>query len=61
MTPDQFRAELTALNLTQRAAAKALGINERTARRYATQGVSETAAMRVRLHLQALRAAKTLS
>ena len=40
MTPDQYRAAIAALNLSQVGAAKALGINIRTSRRYAKTGVS---------------------
>lgn len=35
MTPADFRAALARAGLTQRGAARALGINERTVRRYA--------------------------
>ena len=36
MTPDAFRQALTRLNLSQVAAAKALGISARSVRRYAS-------------------------
>ena len=39
MTPTAYRAAIAALNLSQVGAAKALGINERTSRRYAANGV----------------------
>jgi hypothetical protein len=41
MTPDTYRARIAALNLSQRAAARVLGINERTSRRYALRGVPD--------------------
>jgi DNA-binding transcriptional regulator YiaG len=36
MTPDQYRAAIEQLGLTQVAAAKLLGVDERTSRRWAT-------------------------
>ncbi len=39
MTPETYRATIAALGLSQVGAAKALGINERTSRRYARDGV----------------------
>lgn len=36
MTPDEYRAALSAVGLTQQAAAKLFGAGERTARRWAT-------------------------
>lgn len=41
MTPDTYRAALAALNLSQRAAARVIGVNERTSRTYAAHGVPE--------------------
>lgn len=41
MTSDKYRAAITALNLSQRAAAKVIGIHERTSRKYAAHGVPE--------------------
>jgi len=41
MTPDNYRAAIAALNLSQRAAAKVIGVNERTSRTYAAHGVPE--------------------
>jgi hypothetical protein len=41
MTPDTYRAAIAALNLSQRAAAKVIGVNERTSRTYAAHGVPE--------------------
>jgi len=51
MNADEFRATIAALNLTQRAAGKALGVNERTSRRYATTGVPASVEQRVRMQL----------
>lgn len=39
MTPEIYRAEIAALELSQRAAARIIGIDERTSRRYAKLGV----------------------
>lgn len=41
MTPDTYRAAIAALNLSQRAAARVIGVNERTSRTYAARGVPE--------------------
>jgi hypothetical protein len=41
MTPDTYRAAIAALNLSQRAAARVIGVNERTSRTYAAHGVPE--------------------
>jgi hypothetical protein len=41
MTPDAYRAAIAALNLSQRAAARVIGVNERTSRTYAAHGVPE--------------------
>lgn len=41
MTSNQYRAGIAALGLSQVGAAKALGIGERTSRRYASEGVPE--------------------
>jgi hypothetical protein len=37
----EYRDRIAALNLSQRAAARVLGINERTSRRYALKGVPD--------------------
>lgn len=39
MTPDEYRTAIAALKLSQRAAARVLGVDERTSRRYALKGV----------------------
>jgi hypothetical protein len=41
MTPDNYRFAIAALNLSQRAAARVIGVNERTSRTYAANGVPE--------------------
>jgi hypothetical protein len=41
VTPDTYRASIAALNLSQRAAARVIGVNERTSRTYAAHGVPE--------------------
>jgi len=41
MTPANYRTAIAALNLSQRAAAKVIGVNERTSRTYAAHGVPE--------------------
>jgi len=41
MKAETYRARIAALNLSQRAAARVLGINERTSRRYALRGVPD--------------------
>lgn len=53
MTPDQYRQALADIGLSQRRAAKLLGINERTSRRYAERGVPGFASERVRQALAA--------
>lgn len=49
MTPIQYRAALAKLNLTQVGAARLLGVNEATSRRWARFGVTGTAATVLRL------------
>jgi len=49
MTATQYRAALRRLGLTQVGAAKLLGIGERTARRWAQEGVEGTAVILLRL------------
>lgn len=52
MTPTDYRASILALNLSQVRAAKALGINERTSRRYAQLGAPH----HIQLALEGLKA-----
>lgn len=49
MTANQYRAVLNRLGLTQAAAATLLQIGERTARRWAREGVEGTAVIVLRL------------
>jgi len=53
MTPDTYRATIAALNLSQRAAAKVIGIDERTSRKYAKNGVPERSVPFVKSKLDA--------
>lgn len=53
MNRDQYRAEIAALNLSQRAAARVIGIHERTSRKYAAHGVPEKHSAWVREKLKA--------
>lgn len=39
MSPQDYKSVIAALNLSQRAAARLIGIDERTSRRYAKLGV----------------------
>jgi hypothetical protein len=41
MNAPEYRVAIAALNLSQRAAARVIGVNERTSRTYAAQGVPE--------------------
>lgn len=41
MMNTDYRAAIAALNLSQRAAARVIGVNERTSRTYAAHGVPE--------------------
>lgn len=41
MTRDEYRALIAEAGLSQRQAAKAIGVNERTSRRYAIKGVPD--------------------
>jgi hypothetical protein len=41
MNSTDYRAAIAALNLSQRAAARVIGVNERTSRTYAAHGVPE--------------------
>ncbi len=49
MTAKQYRAALADLGLTQVAAARLLGVNDATSRRWAAHGVTGTAAILLRL------------
>lgn len=49
MTPDQYRAILEKLGLTQLGAARLLDVNERTSRRWAEHGVTGMGAILLRL------------
>ncbi len=49
MTANQYRAALTRLDLTQVGAARLLGVNDATSRRWARFGVTGTAAVLLRL------------
>ena len=51
MTPDEYRAALQALGLTQVAAGRLLGVSPRTAQEYALKGPSGPAAFAMRLLL----------
>lgn len=49
MTSQQYRDALAVLGLTQVGAARLLGVNEATSRRWAAHGVTGTAAILLRL------------
>lgn len=51
MTPDEYRATLKALGLTQIGAGRLLGVSARTAQEYASTGPSGPAALAMRLLL----------
>lgn len=51
MTPDEYRAALKALGLTQVGAGKMMGVSARTAQEYAAKGPSGPAAFVMRLLL----------
>ena len=51
MTPDEYRAALKALGLTQVGAGKLMGVSPRTAQTYASEGPSGPAAFAIRLLL----------
>lgn len=54
MNTDEYRSAIAALGLSQVGAAKALGIHERTSRRYALKGVPEKHSAWLREKLTAL-------
>lgn len=49
MTPSQYRAALSKLDLTQVGAARLFGVNEATSRRWAASGVHGTVVIMLRL------------
>lgn len=51
LTANQYRAALKKLGLSQRGAARLLGVDERTSRKWAENGVSGTATILLRLML----------
>lgn len=51
MTPDEYRAALSELGLTQVAAGRLLGVSPRTAQTYAAEGPRGPAALAMRLLL----------
>lgn len=51
MTPDEYRAALKTLGLTQSGAGRMLGVSPRTAQTYASEGPSGQAAFAMRLLL----------
>ena len=52
MTPDQYRAALSTLGLSQLAAGRWLGVSPKTAQNYAKLGPSGPAAVAIRMALQ---------
>ncbi len=52
MTPAEYRAALATLGLSQLAAGRWLGVSNKTAQRYATDGPSGPAARAIRLALK---------
>lgn len=52
MTPDEYRAALETLGLSQLAAGRWLGVSPRTAQQYAQTGPSGPAARAIRLALR---------
>lgn len=59
MTPEGYRTTISAIGLSQVKAAKALGINERTSRRYASGDL--VVPPKIQLALEALKARKEMS
>ena len=51
MTPNQYRAALDKLELTQVGAARLFGVNEATSRRWAAEGTEGTVVILLRLML----------
>ena len=52
MTADQYRAAISTLGLSQLAAGRWLGVSNKTAQRYATDGPSGPAAVAIRMAMQ---------
>lgn len=52
MTPTEYRAALSTLGLSQLAAGRWLGVSNKTAQRYATDGPSGPAAVAFRMALK---------
>lgn len=52
MTPAEYRAALSTLGLPQLAAGRWLGVSNKTAQRYATDGPSGPAAVAIRMALR---------
>ena len=52
MTPDQYRAAIASLGLSQLAAGRWLGVSNKTAQRYAMDGPSGPASVAIRMALQ---------
>ena len=52
MTPDQYRAAIASLGLSQQAAGRWLGLSPKTAQNYAKLGPSGPAAVAIRMALE---------
>lgn len=52
MTPDEYRAALSTIGLSQLAAGRWLGVSPKTAQNYATRGPSGPAAVAIRMALK---------
>jgi hypothetical protein len=52
MTSEEYRAALSTLGLSQLAAGRWLGVSNKTAQRYATDGPSGPASVAIRMALQ---------
>jgi hypothetical protein len=52
VTPAEYRAALSTLGLSQLAAGRWLGVSNKTAQRYATDGPSGPASVAIRMALQ---------
>ena len=60
MTAREYRAALAALGLTQVGAARLLGVNDATSRRWAKHGVTGTAAVLLKLMVRDPRLLKVI-
>ncbi len=58
MTPTEYRKAIADLGLSQRGAARAMFLSERTSRRYALKGVPSQVEARVRMQLEQLSRSK---